>query len=155
MSDIVPVRLRGKLKEVVDALVKEGIYGSKSEVIRDGIRRVGEERGLITKGAVGERPPEARTAGDVMRTLKRELPHLKERFKVKSIELFGSYVRGEQEEGSDLDVLVEFEGAPSLLKFIEMENHLSDILGVKVDLVMKDALKPAIGKRILEEVVPV
>jgi predicted nucleotidyltransferase len=42
-----------------------------------------------------------------------------------------------------------------LLRFIELENELSDELGVKVDLVMREALKPRIGERILEEVVPV
>jgi len=47
---------------------------------------------------------------------------------------------------------VEFRETPGLLKFIELENYLTDILGVKVDLVMRDALKPRIGQRILEEV---
>ena len=66
-----------------------------------------------------------------------------------------SYVKGKQTKDSDLDLLVEFYETPGLLRFIAMENYLSDMLGVKVDLVMKDALKPAIGKRILAEVVPV
>ncbi|MFQ6137015.1 MAG: type II toxin-antitoxin system ParD family antitoxin [Candidatus Hydrothermarchaeales archaeon] len=51
MAEVVPVRLKGKLKEVVDTLVSTGVYGSKSEVIRSGIRRIGEEHGLIPKGA--------------------------------------------------------------------------------------------------------
>ncbi len=51
--------------------------------------------------------------------------------------------------------MVEFEHAPSLLKFIEIEQYLTDLLGVKVDLVLKDALKPAMGRRILSELVPV
>ena len=72
---------------------------------------------------------------------------------MKSIGVFGSYIRGEEKEKSDLDILVEFEEPVSLLKFIELENYLSDSIGVKVDLVMKSALKPRIGKRILEEVV--
>jgi predicted nucleotidyltransferase len=67
--------------------------------------------------------------------------------------IFGSYVRGEQNETSDVDVLIDFEQAPSLLKFIELENYLSDTLGVKVDLVMKRVLKPRIGKNILAEVI--
>ena len=74
---------------------------------------------------------------------------------VKSLGVFGSFVKGEQTENSDLDLLVEFNETPGLLRFIAMENYLSDLLGVKVDLVMKDALKSAIGKRILAEVVPV
>ncbi len=52
-------------------------------------------------------------------------------------------------------ILVTFSKAPSILKFIRLENHLSDLLGVKVDLVLKDSLKPAIGKRIFEEAEPV
>jgi predicted nucleotidyltransferase len=91
----------------------------------------------------------------VKRVLRRHLPEMQSRYKVKSLGLFGSYVRGEQRRRSDLDVLVEF-GDPnlSLIKFIEMENYLSDLLGVKVDLVEKPRLKPRIGERILQEVVP-
>lgn len=82
-------------------------------------------------------------------------PMLKEKFKVESIGIFGSYIRGEEKRGSDLDVLVEFEESArlSLLGFIGLENYLSEELGVKVDLVEKSTLKPRIGKHILEEVV--
>lgn len=80
---------------------------------------------------------------------------LRQKYQVKEIGVFGSYVRGEQKAKSDVDILVEFEDRAKigLLKFINMENYLSDLLGVKVDLVMKDALKPTIGKHILEEVI--
>jgi predicted nucleotidyltransferase len=87
--------------------------------------------------------------------LRRYRPELERRYKVKTLGVFGSYIRGEQQKRSDLDLLVEFHDPPSLLKFIEMEHYLSDLLGVKVDLVMKDALKPAIGKRVLNEVIAV
>jgi predicted nucleotidyltransferase len=82
-------------------------------------------------------------------------PWLAEQYQVKSLGVFGSYVRQEQGAGSDLDLLVTFHEPPSLLKFIEVENYLTDLLGVKVDLVMKSVLKPRIGERILSEVVPV
>jgi Predicted nucleotidyltransferases len=65
------------------------------------------------------------------------------------------YVRGEQEADSDLDILVEYETPPDFFQFIELEDYLSEILGVKVDLVMKSALRPRIGKRILAESIPV
>ena len=78
---------------------------------------------------------------------------LQERYKVKELGVFGSYVRKEQTEASDVDVLVEFSETPSLLKFINLENYLSDNLGVKVDLVHKRGLKPRLGERILAEVV--
>lgn len=72
---------------------------------------------------------------------------------METLGVFGSYVRREQNPESDIDILVTFKKTPGLLKFIELENHLSDLLGVKVDLVMKNVLKPAIGKHILNEVV--
>ena len=82
-------------------------------------------------------------------------PALAEKYEVESMDLFGSYVREEQSEGSDLDVLVTFRKAPSLFKFMELENLLAETLGVKVDLVMKDVLKPGIRERILEEAVSI
>ncbi len=88
------------------------------------------------------------------RILRAHLPELRERYSVKSLGVFGSYVRGEQKKRSDLDVLVEFERAPSLFKYGELEDHLSDLIGIKVDLVMKKTLKPYIGRNILAEVVP-
>ncbi len=87
--------------------------------------------------------------------LRAQLPELRMRYGVRSLGVFGSYVRGEQGEESDLDLLVEFDERPlTLLQFIALENELSDRLGVKVDLVEKSALKPAIGQRILQEIVP-
>jgi predicted nucleotidyltransferase len=88
-------------------------------------------------------------------TLRQQKKFLTERYGVESLEVFGSYVRGEQKTGSDLDVLVTFREEPSLLTFIRIENYLSDALGIKVDLVMKDSLKPAIGKNVLREAVAV
>ena len=89
---------------------------------------------------------------DEIRTL---LPILRAEYQVNSIALFGSYVRQTQGQNSDLDLLVEFVETPGLLKFLRIENLLSDKLGVNVDLVMKSALKPGIGKRILEEAVAI
>ena len=86
--------------------------------------------------------------------LRKKLPFLVERYQVESLGIFGSYVRNDQRTDSDLDLLVTFRKPPSLLQFIELENYLSDLLGVRVDLVMKDTLKRRIGKRILREVMP-
>src|SRR3989304_4059404 len=87
--------------------------------------------------------------------LKEHKAELKEKFGVKEIGIFGSYVSGEYKEKSDLDILVEFEedAKIGLLKFVNLENYLSDLIGVKVDLVEKSALKPRIGKNILREVI--
>ena len=87
--------------------------------------------------------------------LRQHLPELADRFRVRSLGIFGSHVRREEHEGSDLDILVTFEEVPGLLGFLALENYLGDLLGIKVDLVMRDALKPRIGERILREVVPV
>ncbi len=95
------------------------------------------------------------TLPNLREKLRELLPALAEEYRVTSLALFGSYLRDEQTQGSDLDLLVEFEETPSLFRFIELENLLTDELGVEVDLVMKDALKPRIGKRILEEIEPV
>ena len=76
---------------------------------------------------------------------------MKAQYRVHTLEVFGSFVRGEEKADSDLDLLVTFDEVPTLFRFVALENDLSDSLGIKVDLVMKDSLKPNIGKYILEE----
>lgn len=91
----------------------------------------------------------------VLERLREAVPVLSEKYNVKRIGVFGSYIRNEQKEDSDLDVLVDFGPEPAfgLFALVEMEEYLSDTVGVKVDLVMIEGLKPRIGRRILEEVV--
>ena len=88
-----------------------------------------------------------------IKTINEHMGELEEEFSVSSIGLFGSYVRDDQNTGSDLDILVEFSTPISLLKFVSLKRTLSQLLGVNVDLVMKKGLKPRIGERILSEVV--
>ncbi len=88
----------------------------------------------------------------VERKLKENGTVLRDRFKVRKIGIFGSFARGEQEATSDIDILVDFRKPVSLIDFVALERHLSEILGRKVDLVMRSALKPRIGKHILREV---
>ena len=90
---------------------------------------------------------------EIKKGLREQKPVLVTKYKVKEIGIFGSYVRGEQQPQSDLDVLVDFEEYPSLLEFVGIEDELSERLGIRVDLVMKSGLKPRIGQRILREVV--
>ncbi len=78
---------------------------------------------------------------------------LKDEYAVNEIGIFGSYTKEEQIETSDIDILVDFQKAIDLLTFVHLKNHLSGLLNVNVDLVMKKALKPNIGQRILKEVV--
>jgi predicted nucleotidyltransferase len=96
------------------------------------------------------------TLDDVLCALRVHLPELREHYGVRTLGVFGSYARGEQRQRSDLDLLVEFDSRPlTLIQVIALEQDLGDLLGVKVDLVEKKTLKPAISRHILQEVVPV
>ena len=98
-----------------------------------------------------------KTLKEIKTQLETLKPLLSERYGVETIGVFGSYSRGEQTKKSDIDILVTFreDAHPGFFKFLELEEFLANELGVKVDLVTKDALKPYIGKHILEEVVMV
>ncbi len=90
---------------------------------------------------------------EIKKILKDNKIQLNKMFGVKEIGVFGSYIKNEQTIKSDLDILVEFESPIDYFDYIELEEYLTKILGIKVDLVMKKALKPNIGKNILKEVV--
>lgn len=94
-----------------------------------------------------------KTKEEILKILKDELPHLKEKYGIRKIGLFGSYSRGEQNIESDVDLLVQFERPIGFFKFIAIENYLSDRIGLKVELVTEDALKPLLKPYIIEEVV--
>jgi len=76
---------------------------------------------------------------------------LTERYHVKAIGVFGSYVRGEHTRESDIDILVEFTQPVGLFEFAGLEEYLNDLLGLKVDLVLKEGIKPALKDYILSE----
>jgi predicted nucleotidyltransferase len=94
-----------------------------------------------------------KTVGVIKEILESHKSELQRKYGVKEIGIFGSYVRREQTEMSDVDILVEFEKPTGLLEFVGLKNHLSDLFGMNVDLVMRKALKPRIGQRILSDVV--
>jgi len=91
----------------------------------------------------------------IIADLQRMKPELLRRYPIRALGVFGSYVRGEQTEASDLDVLVEPGGGLGLMGLAGLQHDLSERLGVNVDIVTKDALKTDIGARILSEVVMV
>jgi len=94
-----------------------------------------------------------KTLDEIKKILEKHKEELKERYGVKEIGVFGSYVSGKQRERrSDLDVLVEFEKRIDFFVFLDLKDELESLLNLKVDLVMKNALKPKIGERILKEV---
>lgn len=95
----------------------------------------------------------AKSLEEIKRILSEQRETLKREYNVKTIGVFGSYVRGKQKKKSDIDILVEYSVSPDFFEYLDLEEYLSGLVNTKVDLVMKDALKPYIGKHILEEVV--
>jgi len=93
-----------------------------------------------------------KTMRDIKRILARHKKELKERYGVKEIAIFGSFVRGEAKEGSDLDILVEFDKVPDLLKFIEVEEYIESLLGIKVDLVRKSVIRKEIKDKVMKNI---
>jgi len=88
---------------------------------------------------------------EIREILKQQKEFLKKKYKIKEIGIFGSYVRGEQTYTSDVDILVEFYEIPDFLTFLEIERFLEELLGVKVDLVRKSALRKEIYEQVLQE----
>ncbi|MEM2928334.1 MAG: nucleotidyltransferase family protein [Nitrososphaerota archaeon] len=84
--------------------------------------------------------------------IRKHRKELEEKFKVKSIAIFGSYARNEQKETSDVDILVEFSEPVGLL-FFHLADYLEEILEVKVDLLTPDGIKPNRRKYIMENLV--
>ena len=110
---------------------------------------------MLMRREVWSTPPEDRPVRRLMRILRDHMPELRRRYGVRSVGVFGSYVRNEQRPDSDLDLLVEFEEVPGLLAYIELQHYLSDLLGVRVDLTNKRTLRPRTGRSILREAVEV
>ncbi|MBN2030424.1 nucleotidyltransferase family protein [bacterium] len=92
---------------------------------------------------------------DLKNILQAHKDDLNRKYEVVEIGIFGSYAKNEQTDTSDIDILVDFNKTIDLLTFVNLKNHLSDLLKTNVDLVMKKALKPKIGQRILQEVVDI
>jgi predicted nucleotidyltransferase len=94
-----------------------------------------------------------KTWEEIREILLKEKPYLQEKYKVKEIGIFGSYVRREQNENSDVDILVDFSETIGLFEFAGLEQYLTQKIDIPVDLVTKSGLKPRIGKNILAEVI--
>ncbi len=89
---------------------------------------------------------------EIKQILKDHLDELHSLYAVSEIGIFGSCVRGEQTAQSDVDILVQFSKPVGFVAFMMLEKHLQELLGAKIDLVTRAALKPRIGERILKEV---
>jgi len=94
-----------------------------------------------------------KTIREIKEILAKHREELKSRFKVKEIGIFGSYVRETQSKISDVDILVEFKESISLLDLVKLENFLTSLLEVKVDLVPKEDIRMELKERILKEAI--
>ncbi len=92
---------------------------------------------------------------ETIEKIKEKISPILRRFDVRRAAIFGSYVRDEMEKGSDIDILVEFEGEKSLLDLVGLKLELEEVLGVKVDVVEYSTIHPLLKDRILREQVTV
>jgi len=93
-----------------------------------------------------------KTCQEITEILVKNRKKIKNKYKVRKMGIFGSYVRGEQGEDRDLKILVEFEIPVSLLKLVNFENFLKDITGVNVYVVPESDIRPELRENILSEV---
>ncbi len=94
-----------------------------------------------------------KTKQEIISILSESKGDLEKKYKVKRIGVFGSFSCGEEREGSDIDILVEFIEPVGFFLFIDLESYLGSLLGKKVDLVTKNALKPIIKEKIINDTI--
>jgi hypothetical protein len=87
----------------------------------------------------------------ILNTLHENKDIMKDKFGVRKIGLFGSYLRGESIKGSDIDLLVELDN-PTFDHYMDLKFFLEDLFQTEVDLVLKDTLKPRLKPYIAREV---
>ena len=105
-------------------------------------------RKVVNRSSEGDN---MKTLNEIKKILLEHKKELKEKYKVKTIGIFGSYARGEQKETSDIDILIDYYEPISLLKLIELENYLSELFGIKVDLITKNSIHNPYLKKSIEE----
>ena len=94
-----------------------------------------------------------KTLNEIRQVLSLQKQSICEIYRITKIGIFGSYTRGDETETSDIDILVDYETAPTLIMLVELRDYLSQLFGIKVDIVTKNGLKPRIRERVLAEVV--
>ena len=78
---------------------------------------------------------------------------VKEKYYVSELGIFGDYVKGEVQENSEVNILIDYTEPPSLLDLVDLEYYLSDLLKLKADVISKNGLKGRRRERILSEVI--
>lgn len=92
-------------------------------------------------------------AEKIEKKIEEKKAYIKKVYHIKEIGVFGSFIRGEQTASSDVDLLVEFEkGHNDLFNYMRLKYYLEELLGKKVDLVTKNAVKSRLRERIFSEV---
>jgi predicted nucleotidyltransferase len=94
-----------------------------------------------------------KTFDELRQLLSPQKQSLCEIYQITEIGIFGSYARGEETELSDVDILVDYETAPTFIMLVELRDYLSQLFGLKVDVVTKNGLKPRIRERVLAEAI--
>ena len=94
-----------------------------------------------------------KTLNEIRQVLSLQKQSICEIYRITEIGIFGSYARGDETETSDIDILVDYETAPTLIMLVDLRDYLSQLFGIKVDIVTKNGLKPRIRERVLAEVV--
>ncbi len=94
-----------------------------------------------------------KTLREIQDTFKHVRPFLYDKYKIKELGIFGSYARGEEQLNSDIDILIDYTEAPDLFQMMELEDYLSGLIGIKVDVVTINGLRPRPKERILKETI--
>ncbi len=89
----------------------------------------------------------------VIKILKEHRKELEDKFGIVSIKIFGSYVKNKQTHKSDLDLIVEFKNPPGFIKLMSIEEEISNLLGIKVDLLTEEGISPYLREHILKEAI--
>jgi predicted nucleotidyltransferase len=110
---------------------------------------------VIHMGKIGGEQMSTRSTQELLVIMRELKPKIMKRYKAKVIELFGSIVRGEQSETSDIDILVDFEEGADLFDLTGLAIFLEEELGRKVDVVPKRALREELRQSVLREAMPV
>lgn len=95
--------------------------------------------------------PSVRKKFPTIEEVKRKITPVLQRYPVKRAALFGSVVRGEMQEESDIDILVEIDKSLNLLDFIGIKQEIEDVLERRVDLVEYETIKPLVRAAVLKE----
>jgi uncharacterized protein len=94
-----------------------------------------------------------KTLDEIKQILSERKSWLCETYQITELGIFGSYARGEQTQDSDVDILIDYEQAPTLFKLVNLRDYLKDLTGLSVDIVTKNGLKPGIRDQVLSEVI--